>query len=532
MKKLIFSLCFALSGLALCAQFNIIEVNKQLKDFPDVYDLSTPLNAGITCTYFLINGTDNLWDDASVERYPEPNKKNILPNRVVDETIKERFLNDTIKELIIYKDSIAGLLIKRCNSDRYNIRILILENGRWLNYCENGGGASFEYWREWFYTTVLDLPNRLQRTLELKAVSTDTLAFVNYVKQYGAEPKEFLLKALAQYPLVIYGEIHRSKVSWDLLSSLLIDPRFPETVGTIFVELPSYQQDEFDRFYASKKLNTEILLDIMRSFQIDGWFDKGEYEFLINVWKLNQTLPANKQIRVIATDEQLPYKSLHSKEDFENARKNAMDRNTCMADVVEHTLKTKADKRNCLFTVGFGHAYKSHVPGGYSSAEGQEPALSAGAQLAQRLSDKSVFTIQRHVPCMTNNGAFGLVRQGLFDYVFEKNGNQPVAFNLDDSPFGREPYDADLDNAFDSRAGNYANNFDGYIFLQPLKDEDSDYILYDIVSDKFVNEIKRREAISGWKLYRSIKGELTKEKIIESLKEEDEGKKRFGYLFE
>ncbi|MCL1850006.1 MAG: hypothetical protein FWF70_01145, partial [Bacteroidetes bacterium] len=197
MKKLIFSLCFALSGLALCAQFNIIEVNKQLKDFPDVYDLSTPLNAGITCTYFLINGTDNLWDDASVERYPEPNKKNILPNRVVDETIKERFLNDTIKELIIYKDSIAGLLIKRCNSDRYNIRILILENGRWLNYCENGGGASFEYWREWFYTTVLDLPNRLQRTLELKAVSTDTLAFVNYVKQYGAEPKEFLLKALA-----------------------------------------------------------------------------------------------------------------------------------------------------------------------------------------------------------------------------------------------------------------------------------------------------------------------------------------------
>jgi hypothetical protein len=532
MQKFIIFLCFALSGLALCAQFNIIEVNKQVKDFPDVYDLSTPLNAGVTCTYFMINGTDNLWYDASVKKYPEHNRKDTPLNRVVDEDYKEHLLTSTIKELIIYKDSMARLIIEIPNSNRYRIRDLVFENGKWLNYGENGGGASLEGWREHFYTLAPNVPSRLRRSLELSSVSTDTLSFVDYVKQHSTEPKEFLLEALAKYPLVIYGEIHRRKISWDLLSSVLFDPRFPETVGTVFVELPTYQQEEFDRFYASKELDTKILLDIFRSMMTEGWVDRGEYEFLLNVWKLNQTLPATKQIRVVPTDEQAHWKFLKNKEDFEKYEKNRADRNTRMADVVEHTLKTKTDKRNCLFTVGYGHAHKSHVPGDYSSALGQEPALTAGAQLMQRLSNKNVFTVLQHVPMMTNtSGAQGLVRQGLFDAVFEITDNKPVAFHLADSPFGAEPYDADFDDAFDSRSGNYANNFDGYIFLQPLKDEDTDYILYDLWSDKFIEELKRRETITGWQLFRWIEGEVTKEKVIEAYKE-DEGKKRWGYLFE
>jgi hypothetical protein len=349
------------------------------------------------------------------------------------------------------------------------------------------------------------------------------------------EPKLFFFFFLATYPLVIYGDIHRRKVSWVLLSSLLTDPRFPETVGTVFVEMPAYQQAEFDRFYASKKLDTEILLEIMRSFQIAGWVDRDEYEFFINLWKLNQTLPVDKKIRVVPTDEQAPWKLLKIPEDFKKYEENAIDRNTRMADVVEQTIKTKTDKRNCLFIVGYGHAYKSHVPGSYSSVEGQEPALSAGAQLVQRLYNKNVFTILQHGPMITNTrGAVNLVRQGLFDVVFEIIGNKPVAFSLTSSPFGAELYDADFDNAFDSKAGNYADNFDGYIFLQPLKNEDWQDILYDIWSDEFVKEVKRRLVFlnrdANW--WFNIEGEVTKEKIIESYKKENEGEKRWSYLFE
>jgi hypothetical protein len=424
-------------------------------------------------------------------------------------------------------------VVTKIDTNYYSMRVIGLEDGKWLNIGEDGRN-SLESTREKFYTCAPNDLKQLRMSNVVRLVSTDTLAFINYVKQNGIEPKEFLLEVLTNHPLVIYGEIHRRKISWDFLSSVIFDTRFPEIVGTVFVELPAYQQPEFDRFYASKELDTDILLEIFRSMQIDGWVDKGEYEFLINIWKLNQTLPADKQIRVVPVDEQAPWKFLHTTEDLKKYEENSVDRNTRMADVVELTINNKTDNRNCLFTVGYMHAYKSHVPGSFSTPEGQEPALSAGAQLVQRLTNDNVFTVFQHVPMGTNFGALGLVRQGLYDEVFAKNGNQPVAFYLDDSPFGAEPFDADFDYAFDSRVGNYADNFDGYIFLQPIIDEETDYLLYDIINDSFIDEMNRRITIYGWgdlNRWFNIEGEVTTEKIINSLKE-DEGKKRWSYLFE
>jgi hypothetical protein len=528
MKKLFILLTTFCVMSVLEAQTTII--NKQLKDFPNVYDLSTPLNAGITISYFFVNGTESLWRDASL--FKEYFPKNKFPDRVVDEKRKERFLNYTIEEIIVYKDLVA-CMISKDNSNNYYIRWLGFADGKWLNLGEDMDN-SIKDARKRFNTYAPNSFNRILQSEKVKTVSTDTLAFVNYVKQQGSEPKTFLLDALSKYLLVIYGEIHRRKVSWDFLSSVIFDPKFHENVGTVFVEMPVYQQSEFDRFYASEELNTEILLEIFRSMQVNGWYDKGEYEFLINIWKLNQTLPIEKKIRVVSTDEQAPWKLLQTSKDFKKYEKKQADRNTRMADVIEHTIKTKTDKRNCLFTVGYMHAYKSHVPGGFSSAKGQEPALSAGAQLVKRLSEKNVFIVFQHVPMGTNFGALGFIRQGLFDAVFEKMGNRPVGFQLAGSPFGAEPFDADYQMSFDKRTGNFADNFDGYIFLQPIKDEDSDYLLYEVISEKFIEEMKRRIPILGWgnlNRWFGIEGEITKEKILESLNA-DEGKKRWGDLFE
>jgi len=521
-------ICFVMTAV----KTQPVTINKQLKDFQDTFDLSTPLNAGITCSYLIVNGKENLWRNASAYMIREYLPKSKAPDRTVNETKKTRMLNGTIKEVIVYKDSIA-CMITQIDSAYYSIRILVFEDGKWLNIGEDMG-RGLENSREVFYAKAPNTLREHHRSIEVKSVSTDTLAFVSYVKQYGVEPKDFLLEALTTHPLVIYGELHRRKVSWDFLTSTLYDPRFTEKVGTVFVELPSYQQSEFDRFYASKELDTEILLEIMRSEQIYGWWDRGEYEFLINVWKLNQTLPSDKQIKIVSVDEQLPYKLLKTAEDFKQSEASLPDRNTNMANVVEKTLKIKIDKRNSLLIVGYGHAYKSHVPGGSSAAQGQEPALTAGAQLVQRLSDNNVFVVLQHVPMGTNSGALGFIRQGLFDAVFEKTGNKPVAFHLGGSPFGAEPYDVDYTMSFDSRAGNFADNFDGYIFLNPLKDEDPDYILYDIWSDPFIDEMKRRAAITNDNMNRwfSIEGELTKEKIITIFKEEYKGKKRWSQLFE
>jgi hypothetical protein len=530
MKRFISILVICCLAAAIKAQSTTI--NKQLKNFPDTFDLSTPLNAGITCSYLIVNGKENLWRNASAYMIREYLPKSKALDRTVNETKKTRMLNGTIKEVIVYKDSVA-CMITQIDSAFYSIRALGFEEGKWLNIGEDMGNG-LENSREVFYAKAPSTLRRLHRSIEVKSASTDTLAFVNFLKQHGIEPKDFLLEALTTHPLVIYGELHHRKVSWDFLISILYDRRFNENVGTIFIELPSYQQSEFDRFYSSRELDTEILLEIMRSEQIYGWWDRGEFEFLKNVWKLNQTLPSDKQIKVVPVDEQPPYKLLKTAEDFKQNEASLLNRNTNMANVIEKTLQIKTDKRNSLFIVGYGHAYKSHVPGGFSATQGQEPALTAGAQLVQRLSDKNVFVVLQHVPMGTNSGALGFIRQGLFDAVFEKTGNKPIAFHFGGSPFGAEPFDTDYEMSFDSRVGNFADNFDGYIFLNPLKDEESDYILYDIWSDQFVDEMKRRAAIANYNMNRWLgtEGELTKEKIISAFKKEYDGKKRWSQLFE
>jgi hypothetical protein len=137
---------------------------------------------------------------------------------------------------------------------------------------------------------------------------------------------------------------------------------------------------------------------------------------------------------------------------------------------------------------------------------------------------------------MTNDDyILGEIRKGLFDCVFEKNGNLPVAFDLANSPFGKEPFDADADVRFSPNCGNYEDFYDGYIFLCPLKDEPYEYELTELFTDKFVEELKRRARISSDKdaYYDIPANNITKEKIIETIKSDKEisGDRRYFEYF-
>ncbi|MCL2290160.1 MAG: hypothetical protein FWC34_05560 [Bacteroidetes bacterium] len=140
MKRLFFAFLICCITTALAAQ--TAAINKPLKDFPNVYDLSTPLNAGVTISYFFVNGTMSQFHDASSYMNSLAHQKGTLSDRIVDEAYKERLLNDTIKEVVVYKDFVACMITKH-NSD-YSIRVLVFEDGKWLNLCEDGRNSMEE----------------------------------------------------------------------------------------------------------------------------------------------------------------------------------------------------------------------------------------------------------------------------------------------------------------------------------------------------------------------------------------------------
>ena len=321
-------------------------------------------------------------------------------------------------------------------------------------------------------------------------IPTDTIAFVNYLKKNGKAPKQFLLEALAEHKLVIFGERHRRELSWQLLKDLVNDSAFRKTTGTVFMELQSYKQSEIDKFFNNTMyMDSSILIGIYQDMQLDGWFDKGGFEFLINLWKLNKQLPEKEKIKVVFADFQLPIRKIKTKEELQVFRNDTTKRDTHMADVIEQTIKTSSDLRNNLFIVGYGHAYKS--PSIREYGESPEGVFSAASQLVTRFSDKDIFCTRVHT-----SGIAGYTRGGMFDYAFAENESCPIAFKLKGSPFGKEIIEEFAWEKDDF--GNFENNYDGYIYLggEPV-DKQLEYRLFDICTEDFVKEIIRRAYLFG-----------------------------------
>ena len=513
--------------------FKTIAINKKVKEFPLQVNLSTPLDSYLSREYVMYSGKQRLWYEISTYEFAKYFNPQALDKEVSKER-QEAILNEEIKEIVLYKDSVAAVLTYDAVASAYFVSYSRIEDGKWVNTGQNKYDTAEEHYQK-LSSILKSFYSKIPIVDWLKNIPQKIEPFVDYIRKEGQTPEDFVLTSLGGHKIVIYGEYHRRKVSWDMLKRMIRDKRFVKTTGTIFMELPSRMQSVMDRFFAQKTMDTELLLQIFREEQPHGWWDKDEYEFLMEVWKLNKSLKPSQRIKVVLADFQIPYSTLKTREEFDNCPDK--DRNLHMADVVENHVKNSKDKRNHLFIVGCGHAYKSNVPGKNSTPDGHKQELTAGAQLAQRFSDQDVFTIFQHVITSDNSGNYmKLIRGGAFDRAFEEAGNKPVAFKLKGSPFGAEPFDG-LGENFSEDAGLYQDNFDGYVFLHPLKDEASGQILDELFTDQFVEEMKRRavclgnsERSSFW-FGRKAK-DLTPEYIIDVLQNEiKDGKKYPEELF-
>lgn len=517
------------NGQVLSSDLETIPVNKKIREFPDVFDLSSPLSACVSFNYLLAKGQEGKMGVASSQRirayFADPDK----PAAAVSEKRREAYLNTLVNEVIIYKHAVAGV-ISRPSESYYSIRFMSLEGGRWLNAGEDMG-MSLADAREGFAKKVERFYDFTKRIPVLSRVPTDPAPFAKYLKRNGREPKPFVLQALAKHQLVIYGEIHRRQWSWDFCRSVINDPKFARSAGTIYMEISAHKQGDLDAFLAKESPDPELILGTFREMQSGGWPDQGMSEFLLDVWRLNRALPAEKRIKVVAVDIPRPFSTFKTSEEQKKYFDTVMNRNAFMAETIEKDIRSNRDPRHGLFIVGTGHVYKSSAPGFASSMTATKIA-SAGALLSARLPRGEVYALFTHQAIIDNNGSVqGRIRGGVFDEAFALNGDAPVAFEIPRSPFGREPFDALPEVSYETATGTYADNYDGYVFLGSLDREPTEYLLYDLYSDDFVKELVRRAGLDHSTLEKWFGIETaSKEAIIENIRKENEGKKRWGKL--
>jgi hypothetical protein len=452
-----------------------------------------------------------------------------VPDSVVSDKRREAILNAFIDEIIVYKDAAAAVINKGAQ-DYYLIRYLSREDGRWLNAGEDMA-SGLEEARRVFTQKAGLLYDFTKRIPVLSRVPADAAPFASYLRSNAREPRAFVLEALADHRLVVYGEIHRRQWSWDFWRSVVNDQAFAETTGTIYMEISAHKQSGLDAFLAKESLDPEFVLDAFREVQAGGWPDKGMFEFLCEIWRVNRNLPESRRIKVFAVDIPRPFGTFRTANEMKRYFESSPNRNAFMTEAVEKDVRSGRDSRHGLFIVGTGHAYKSTPPGFASSAAATE-IPSAGSLLASRLPRGSVYTIFSHQAIISNNGSIGgRLRGGAFDEAFALAGNAPTAFAVAGSPFGREPFDALPEISYRTAAGTYADNYDGYVFLGPLDDEPADYMLTEIYSADFIHELSRRASLDGSTLQKWFRiAEATPEAVIAKVRSDTEGKRRWAGL--
>ena len=353
-------LCLFFLGLSVFAQnlsndYKIIHIGKQVKDIAYENPCASPLENYVARMHLWIEGKyDTIYSgitDAVVRQQS---------HKPYSQKTSDRILNFEIEQTVIYKDSIGLVFRKDINEpDVYYVGFSVFENGKWLgngeDYCfAKNMNETKQYIEEKSEKAI----NSLRKFEQLKSVSTDTAAFKAYLNLNGQEPVYYLIDKLKNHKLVIYGEMHFRKNSWDLLQRLIRLPEFSENTGTVFFELSKNAQPELDQFFKNSIKDPNIILNIFRKEEFEGWNDKGMYDFLLELWDVNNKI--TNKINVIATDmPRMFYQNITNNEQCDSIYRVTCDRNEIMTETILNTINNSQDKRNNLFIAGRGHAYKS-----------------------------------------------------------------------------------------------------------------------------------------------------------------------------
>jgi hypothetical protein len=174
-----------------------------------------------------------------------------------------------------------------------------------------------------------------RETLQIKASSQSRITnpqehlrpFVEFLRREGAEPKAFLLKALAGHQVVIIGEVHHRPRYWAFNSSLVRDKAFAERVGVIYLELPSNDQAMVEQFLAAPTEDPQPVVEMLRDMQDSGWPDQAELEFFKAVWEANQGVPKEHRVRIVLADMPWRWKELKTPADLKRFDVDRMVRN-------------------------------------------------------------------------------------------------------------------------------------------------------------------------------------------------------------
>ena len=306
-----------------------------------------------------------------------------------------------------------------------------------------------------------------------------TLVFCPVALPQASDPKpqdatKAILAAFDKYEAVGMGAAHSFKDLDDYILSLIRNPAFPDKVNVIVVECGNcLYQDVLDRYIAGEDVPRSKMELVWRNTNQIMCSLSGFYEQLFPlVRQINQKLPSQKRLRVVAANLPIDWSKVQSQDDYFAIRNNLGSTTTSVI-----MTEVFAKKRKALLLFGEGHLAHQGLNTNVAEYERTYPGVT--------------FTIFTH---------HGFGSDNALDVHNDKLEARMKSWPIPSLVPIKGTWLADLDLAYfaefvtRSMAGiEMADAYDAYLYLGPRDALSREHIPSDILEDKsYIEELNNR----------------------------------------
>ena len=169
-----------------------------------------------------------------------------------------------------------------------------------------------------------------------------------------------LNQLLTQKQVLGIGEIHASNELYQFLEKWVQTPGFYQQVNDVLIEFGNYHyQNILDQYIAGKSVPFEQLKQVWQNTTESPtavWDAPVYFQFLQTIRKLNQKIPLAHRIRVIAADNPIEWKKVHSRKDY----RKYLGRDAHFARLIKTEVIQK--NRKAVLIIGGIHITKKSSP--------------------------------------------------------------------------------------------------------------------------------------------------------------------------
>jgi len=322
--------------------------------------------------------------------------------------------------------------------------------------------------------------------------------YVQFLDRQKTSAKDYILSLFANHDVVIICERHHPEITqYDLFLAIVSDPRFIDSVGSVFTEIGTITQAaEVNAFVHAEGLTADSVDQPALRFQRNCsdsplWEKTNYFSFVRSLHLLNQGLPSSRKVDLFNSDVPFDWNTVDTAGLRAFQEHIADVRDSVIASQIiqkfDEIRKSRVTRRKALVIMNYRHAFRHDTknPKGVTRRN-------VGRFLFDRYGERVANVYLNNLALVSarsdNDVSYAAIQGGRWDAAFKVTNARDVGFDFKNTPFGKDTFDIWPANV----NWTWENEFDGFVFYLPLDEQKLVFGMAGLVDSAFVHELARR----------------------------------------